>query len=344
LNLVSLYFEVKANIDRVRFDELWQGFAPFKFALYDADKCFFNGSFMKKPATFVANTSVLYEGEYIAIWHVMEPMNPTVLATKIIHEMFHAFQNVRGDTRFPNELEALSKYRYDEVNLSLKYEENKILLGLMEDFNLEAYSNFLAYRSSRREKFPYEFGYEASVEEVEGVAQYVELNALKQLSGELYAKSIERLKKRVLVAEDIFPVRVRCYDVGAILFQVLIDNHLLEFKEHTNVLSADRLLADIQESNIETILNPGIIEGLNKYRSSTLEMIQKGINEGVLIEEGELEVLGVNFYNARYAEGNIISTYFVWYRKDGQENLRYGDFLIQLDKQNKGSKIFQINI
>jgi hypothetical protein len=42
LNLDSLYFEVKENIDRVRFDELWQGFAPFKFALYDAEKCFFN--------------------------------------------------------------------------------------------------------------------------------------------------------------------------------------------------------------------------------------------------------------------------------------------------------------
>jgi len=51
LNLDSLYFEVKENIDRVRFDELWQGFAPFKFALYDAEKCFFNGGFMKKPAT-----------------------------------------------------------------------------------------------------------------------------------------------------------------------------------------------------------------------------------------------------------------------------------------------------
>ncbi len=128
MNLESLYFEVKSNIDQIRFEELWQGFAPFKFALYDAEKCFFNGRFIFKPPTFVANTSLVHEGEFIAIWHVMEPMNPTILASKIIHEMFHAFQNTRGESKFPNEYDALCRYRYEEVNLSLKYEENKILL------------------------------------------------------------------------------------------------------------------------------------------------------------------------------------------------------------------------
>lgn len=160
----------------------------------------------------------------------------------------------------------------------------------------------------------------------------------------MYTKSIEQLKTRVLVADYFYPVRVSCYDVGAVLFQVLKDNRLLEFEEQTNALSADRSLSDFQGSKLEVKLNQKVMLGLNRYKRSTMELIHTGIRNGKLIVEGELEVLGVNFYNARYAEGFIFTTYFVWYRKEGQENLRYGDFLIQLDEQNKGSKIYQINL
>ncbi|NLV36802.1 MAG: hypothetical protein GXY17_09050 [Clostridiaceae bacterium] len=344
MDLDCLYFEVKENIDRVCFDDLWRGFQPFKFALYDDYKCFYNGSYIDKPKEFVANTSVFYEGQHIAIWHVMEPMDPIILATKIIHEMFHAFQNIRGESRFPKELEALCEYQYDEVNLSLKYEENRTLLLLLENFCHEAYLEFLSYRAFRRKKYPYEFRYEASVEEIEGAAQYVEFNALNQLSEELFAESIVQLKERILVAEDVFPIRVRCYDVGTLFFQVLKNNNLLDFEENSDVLTADRTLSGVHDHSIEIKLNPDIIKGIDRYRINTSQMIRRGIEEGILLEEGELELLGLNVYDARFFEGNLLSTHFVFYRKDGQEKVQYGDFLIRLDDQKKVIKILKIKI
>lgn len=342
MNLESLYFEVQKIIDQVNFHTLWRGFSPNKFALYNDVKCVYNGILIDKPEQFIGNTAILYEGEFVAIWHVMAPMDSTTLATKIIHEMFHAFQNIRGESRFPNEFEALSRYRYDAANLSLKYEENQMLLELMDNFSLETYSNFLTYRTFRRKNHPYEYWYEASVEEIEGSAQYVELRALKQLDRKLYNERIQRLKERILKAEDVFPIRVKCYDVGALFFQVLKENHLLDFEDCTDSLSADAVLSDKQVCDIEINLNKAIVKGLEDHKTATLERIQRVLDEGELIETGELELLGVNVYDARYAKGYILSTHFVYYRKDDNEKVAYGDFLIQLDGQNRGEKIYKI--
>ena len=41
-------------------------------------------------------------------------MPTPVLASKIIHEMFHAFQNRQGWECFAKEMEALYKYKYSE--------------------------------------------------------------------------------------------------------------------------------------------------------------------------------------------------------------------------------------
>ncbi|MDD4200639.1 MAG: hypothetical protein PHS19_04540 [Eubacteriales bacterium] len=342
LDIESLYFEVKSNVDRVCFDKLWYGFSPLKFALYTDANCFLDGRYIDKPKEFVANTSVLFEGEYIAIWHVVETMDPMVLAAKIIHEMFHAFQNIRGESRFPDELEALSRYQYDEVNLSLKYNENKILLALADDFDRGSYTEFLSIRSYRRKVYPYEFYYEAAIEEIEGSAQYVELNALKQLSEELFAERIMMLKERILMSDYYFPIRISCYDVGALLFRVLKINRLLDFEECSDVLSTESILTDFNDCIIDIKHNTEVAKGSERYRTSTLEMIRRGIDNGMLIDEGEIELLGVNVYNARCAKGYIISTHFVFYRKDGHEKVQYGDFMIKLVDSKRGSKIYKL--
>ena len=98
-----------------------------KFALYTDNECFFNGAYIKKTNAFLANTSILYNGEWIAIWNVQEEMNPIVLTSKIIHEMFHGFQMMQNESRFCDDLDALYNYKYEEDNLNLKVKENKLL-------------------------------------------------------------------------------------------------------------------------------------------------------------------------------------------------------------------------
>ena len=113
MDLKKLYYEVKSYIDIVDFSKLWRGFESLKFALYSDNECFFDGAYIEKTDVFLANTSIVYNGEWIAIWNVQEEMNPIVLTSKIIHEMFHGFQMMHNDSRFSDELDALYNYKYD---------------------------------------------------------------------------------------------------------------------------------------------------------------------------------------------------------------------------------------
>ena len=94
MDLEKLYYEIKRYIEIVDFSKLWRGFEPLKFALYSEKECFFDGAYIEKTDAFLANTSILYNGEWIAIWNVQEEMNPIVLTSKMIHEMFHGFQKI----------------------------------------------------------------------------------------------------------------------------------------------------------------------------------------------------------------------------------------------------------
>lgn len=82
--LEKLFHEIKSLIDSVDFSELWRGFHPMKFALCDETRCFFDGEYVEKTDQFLANTSIFYQGEYIAIWNVMEELGPAVLASKLL--------------------------------------------------------------------------------------------------------------------------------------------------------------------------------------------------------------------------------------------------------------------
>ena len=130
MELEKLYHEVKKYVDTLDFSKLWRGFQPLKFALYTDTECFFDGAYIEKTDEFIGNTAILYKGEWIAIWFVQEQISPIVFASKIVHEMFHGFQMMNNDSRFPNELDALYQYKYDEVNLNMKMRENQLIYKL----------------------------------------------------------------------------------------------------------------------------------------------------------------------------------------------------------------------
>ena len=102
-NLEELYNQISEAIAKIDFSKIWEGFEPLKFAVYNDDKCFFNGAFIEKTVDFCANTAIEYQGDIIAIWYVREELEIPVFASKIVHEMFHAFQEKRGWDCFANE-------------------------------------------------------------------------------------------------------------------------------------------------------------------------------------------------------------------------------------------------
>lgn len=59
MNLEELYQQICDNIKKIKFNLIWEDFAPTKFALYNESECFFNGEYIEKTSVFVANTTII---------------------------------------------------------------------------------------------------------------------------------------------------------------------------------------------------------------------------------------------------------------------------------------------
>lgn len=140
--------------------------------------------------------------------------------------MFHGFQMMNKDSRFSDELDALYRYRYEEQNLNLKLQENQLLYHLSIRYDAEKFAEFLRRRKYRRNAFEYAYHYESSVEQIEGTANYVELYCLQQLSAELFESKLLKMRERIINPNNLFPIRVICYDIGALLLHVLTENNI----------------------------------------------------------------------------------------------------------------------
>ena len=61
--------------------------------------------------------------------------------------MFHGFQMMNHDSRFPDELDALYNYKYEEDNLNLKLTENQLLCRLSIRFEKALFEELLQIRA-----------------------------------------------------------------------------------------------------------------------------------------------------------------------------------------------------
>lgn len=340
LNLHDLYYEINKYIKLIDFNKLWDGFKPLKFALYNDKECFFNGEYIEKTNEFLANTSIIYKGEAIAIWNVNDNIDSITLTSKMVHEMFHGFQMINNESRFPNEIDALYKYKYNDDNLSIKLNENKILVELIEDFDLNKFNKFLALRKYRYTKHNYEYIYESNIEQIEGTANYIELNVLKQLSSKLYITKLNEMKNNIVDPLNMLPIRVVSYDIGAILLTILKDNNI----NFNSAFSVNSFSLDIILNANEIVLDDYLC--MNKYiinyNKESERIINKAILKNNVIVDKSVDLIGVNVYNARYYNNHIISTYFVMYMDNGTQIIKYGDFVIESLKVAKGTKIYQL--
>lgn len=224
----ELAVAVKKIIDQIDFEELWPGFHEFPFALYNEEKAFINGEEIAKPEHFYGNTAVSYEDEVYAIWKIDESssaIDSLTLTSKIVHEMFHAFQQEAREQRFPSEIKGLS-YTYDCVNLSMKYLEAAKIQKLTKTYTEKNFYELLASMKYRKDNYPFEFAYESKIETVEGMAQYVELMALKQVSINHYHKKIFKMLDYIKTIDNYGKIRFLSYDFGTLLLLIIKENGL----------------------------------------------------------------------------------------------------------------------
>ena len=340
MSLQEFYCAVKEQIKKVDFPSLWEGFRPLRFAFYDQDSCCFDGVMIEKTPDFLGNTAINYRGETIAIWNVMEEIDPTVLASKLIHEMFHGFQALHHESRFPNELRALYSYRYNEENLSAKLQENQLLAQLTQSFCAAKFSKLLSLRKYRALHFPNEFLYEAKIEQIEGSANYVELNALKQLSPALYRQKLSQMCEHIQNPSNLLPIRIISYDIGALLLHVIKENNIPLSEDFSDLTFSEVLIENVPA--LAASIDCSIGKAVEEFDSSAKQTIHLALQNNDILIEKETALLGVNVYNAVYYDKYIISKHFVMYGDASAPTVSYGDFVIETPHEGIATKIFKI--
>lgn len=340
MDLGKLYYEIKNYVEIVDFSKLWRGFEPLKFALYTDSECFFDGAYIEKTDVFLGNTSILYHGEWVAIWNVQEQIHPVVLTSKIIHEMFHGFQMMNHDSRFPDELDALYNYKYEEGNLNLKLMENQWLYHLSIRFDKEMFGELLKTRKFRFDSFRYAYHYESSIEQIEGTANFVELCCLKQLSAELFEKELSAVRERIIKPNNLLPIRVICYDIGALLLFVMTENNIAFEDGFSSVTFSEAILNDVDGKKCVSDYN--MKYSIDSYNAKASEVIRKAKEKNTIIVDTPCDLLGVNVYDAIFYENHIISRHFVMFGSNDNLQIEYGDFVIETNTYKKANKIYRI--
>lgn len=340
MDIKKLYYEVKGYIDVVDFSKLWRGFEPLKFALYSDSECFFDGEYIEKTDAFLGNTSILYDGEWIAIWRLQKEMDPILLTSKIIHEMFHGFQSMHKDSRFPDELDALYKYKYEEENLSLKLKENHLLYRISREFDRKSFDELLQIRKYRFDAFAYAYHYESGIEQIEGSANFVELKCLKQLSRELFEKSLSAMRERIIDPNNLLPIRIVCYDIGALMLYVMSENNIAFEDGFSSITFAEAIIKDA----VGTKHTPeySMKELVDSYNARAGEIVSEAIEKNVIVTDTPCSLLGVNVYNAVFFNNYIISRYCVVFGSEVDQQIEYGDFVIETNEYKRISRIYRL--
>ncbi|MBN2541148.1 MAG: hypothetical protein JXB08_06465 [Bacilli bacterium] len=324
----SLYKQLDSFIDLIDFEELYPGFHRFPFALYDSKKIFFKDHDEEWNEHFIGNTVVEWKGQRLAIWNLEYAIQDLpVFTSKIIHEMFHAYQMEQHEQRFPNEMKGL-EYEYVEENMRYKMKETRLLLEAYGAQSRDFFQSALEIRKWRRSKFPDSVAYEAGIEVVEGTAVYVEWKALKQLKRSLPINRYDPLSN----PKYYLPIRSVSYLIGALF---------LELSDYLNVPLSKSIQYNSKTYDLEWIESFHILESktiLPKIDSSFLndyfetikiekETILKQANCFMVCEK----IIGFDPMNTNLFENALIAKHFL--RVQTGENVRniFGPSVATLD-------------
>ncbi len=318
----ELYRKIEQHLGNLNFEGIWPTFRPYPFALYDQETVQLKDRQISWDSRFRGNTAIKFEGRMLAIWNVDEAtlrLNTKRLASLIVHEMFHAFQLEYGEKRFRNEIDAIH-YAYEEDNLSAKYEENRLLADLLDDFKQLDWLRLAALRAYRRKHFPQAIAYESYVETCEGMATYAEWSALKMLDRDLYNQRIEEIQASLKDPASLFPIRTINNNSGAALLVVAESQgealwHVVgEEESMLDTLLLPKANGDSPQKNDD------IKRLLQEFKENNRKTVQEALATAETKKQGPFHIVGFDPLNTVKADNYIFFRHFVLLKK-GDETM-----------------------
>jgi len=324
----ELYRIVDEVVDRIDFDELWSGFSKFNFALYDKEAVYFQDEVIPYDNRFLGNTSIEYNGEFIAIWYVENPNkeDSQTLAADLVHEMFHAFQRTHNESRYPHDLKMLD-YPDDVDNYAIRHIENVLLADavLNDDLGVkrELLENYLAMRKYRENLIGDIIKQEYYAETIEGMAEYIGSMALKQISYEKYNDRVKGFIKNLRILDNrFFDTRRLSYYAGAV-FCILLSE--VGINVHHKIGETEKPLFSLIAENSK-VKKPTVnfniedlAEKIKKYTNDKKSKFDDFFKTAKEKTEGDYFICGYDPMNMIKIDDMILCSHFVMLKSNDSD-------------------------
>ena len=233
---ISLAKEIQQQLN---ISGIWPNFNPVPFILYDNENQVAIGG--KWPGHFsqhkdgiwvaegfdpllMGNTSVNYHGTAVAIWDTRTwPNTPglSVATSGVVHEMFHAHQQLYMNLPWANEL-VFPQYPHSSYSIALALEENKRLEEILKNPSHENIHKCLTAIATLRKLREAEIGttfmeYDKHIEGIEGTAAYVETHTKARIEGATTFTAANSYLAALSGNRLLNNYRHRCYASGLVL-------------------------------------------------------------------------------------------------------------------------------
>ncbi|MEK0224517.1 hypothetical protein [Bacillus proteolyticus] len=334
---------ISKDLVNANLDNYWSGFESVAYALYDKSYVYlFNHPRMKKnqqnnyqilnwDEQFNGCTLILYNDYPTAIVNIELYEDYKSLYSILVHELFHGFQYVKGETRFANEIMGIT-YPLSKENVELRNQERTNLFSAVLENNIikkKLYLNtFIALREKRAAKFNNYLLYENLIETIEGPALYVELKAYSEKTPIAYKSVLKKYGQHLMDKyESTSDIRKSCYSSGLFMC-LLLDEFSPGWKEsfwgkEETLYDIFKQLSDdfIKISNVE--ISPETEEVINfaiQNRKNTFGNFeqQKGIH---LFIEGEITAKSFDPMNIVPFENSLLHKNFIKVRINNEDYL-----------------------
>lgn len=319
----------------------WPGFEPVAYALYNQENVYvFHHPKFKKdgyvtlPWTeqFIADTLILFEGTPTAIVNIDRYEEFADLYAILIHELFHGYQYVKDEKRFPDEMKGIT-YPLSPANVELRNAERASLyaavLATDSKEKTEHLQQFIALREQRALLIGDYLHYEYHIETIEGPAWYVELKAYADKSSLAYDAIVQKYGKSLLDNKDAtLHLRRSCYSAGlfmCLLLDELSPNWQDSFMESSLTLYPFfRQCITIEPTTIDTPLISGetleVIEYVNESKENDFEQFKSAKGYHLSIH-GAMTFKMIDPMNIVFSEQKLLHTNYIALLINGQEYL-----------------------
>ncbi|MEZ7172366.1 hypothetical protein [Sporosarcina sp. OR05] len=335
--------EIAKVMKNTNLPNYWPGFEPVAYALYNKENVYlFNhpkfpsqkDGYVTLPWTeqFIADTLILFEETPTAIVNIDRYEEFADLYAILIHELFHGYQYIKDEKRFPDEMKGIT-YPLSPENVELRNAERASLYAALLATDLkektEHLQQFIALREQRALLIGDYLHYEYHIETIEGPAWYVEVKAYADKSTLAYDEIVQKYGKSLLeIKESTLHLRRSCYSTGlfmCLLLDELSPNWQDSFMESSLTLYPFfRQCINIEQISLDALLISNetleVIQYINECKENEFEQFKlaKGYHLSI---HGPMTFKMIDPMNIVFSEQRLLHTNYIALLINGQENL-----------------------